>query len=260
MAHSTGRHVIELQAGKNFFDWANEQSPAPRFSVQLDPWQLRQGSHRSSGIVTDSGRGNPEGPLSGTERDPPSIAVQRRRPPPPPRAFLRSHNHLRVRNSIRRVSIRDNSFRVKEVLPMTARAHARKGGPTGYEKRAASDESTRALHPPSRTTNAPAIKAEAFADPWAPGRPSFHNLLVRPADYQCMRAYVRADLVFKRPAARVKSAISGVSILRRARKATRAYRCPRVRAHGGPRPAPKAGRGPHYYAPRICASSMTPTH
>jgi hypothetical protein len=40
----TGWHVIELKAGENFFDWANRMWPAPRFSVELDPWQPDQPS------------------------------------------------------------------------------------------------------------------------------------------------------------------------------------------------------------------------
>jgi len=33
-------HTIELPEGELFFDWASREWPAPRFSVQLDPWAL----------------------------------------------------------------------------------------------------------------------------------------------------------------------------------------------------------------------------
>jgi hypothetical protein len=35
------RQTVELDAGdEGFFVWAHEQFPAPRWTVQLDPWQL----------------------------------------------------------------------------------------------------------------------------------------------------------------------------------------------------------------------------
>lgn len=37
---SSQRRMIKLPDGRDFFTWAHEQWPAPRWSVQLDPWQL----------------------------------------------------------------------------------------------------------------------------------------------------------------------------------------------------------------------------
>jgi hypothetical protein len=34
------RHIVTLEAGENFFLWARERWPEPRWSVELDPWQL----------------------------------------------------------------------------------------------------------------------------------------------------------------------------------------------------------------------------
>ena len=34
------RRTITLPAETQFFAWAHEQWPAPRWSVELDPWQL----------------------------------------------------------------------------------------------------------------------------------------------------------------------------------------------------------------------------
>jgi hypothetical protein len=34
----TGRHQVELADAHAFLDWARERWPAPRYSVQLDPW------------------------------------------------------------------------------------------------------------------------------------------------------------------------------------------------------------------------------
>ena len=34
------RHTIALDDGVNFFEWAREHWPAPRWSVELDPSQL----------------------------------------------------------------------------------------------------------------------------------------------------------------------------------------------------------------------------
>lgn len=35
---STGRHTVELDDQTLFYTWAQEQWPAPRFTVQLEPW------------------------------------------------------------------------------------------------------------------------------------------------------------------------------------------------------------------------------
>jgi hypothetical protein len=35
-----GRHTVTLERGVNFFDWAHERWPSPRWTVELDPWQL----------------------------------------------------------------------------------------------------------------------------------------------------------------------------------------------------------------------------
>lgn len=37
------QRTVELEAGADFFSWAREQWPAPRWSIQLDPWQLSPG-------------------------------------------------------------------------------------------------------------------------------------------------------------------------------------------------------------------------
>jgi hypothetical protein len=34
------RHLVTLEAQENFFLWAREHWPEPRWSVELDPWQL----------------------------------------------------------------------------------------------------------------------------------------------------------------------------------------------------------------------------
>jgi hypothetical protein len=34
------RRTVTLENGTNFFRWAAENWPAPRWSVELDPWQL----------------------------------------------------------------------------------------------------------------------------------------------------------------------------------------------------------------------------
>ena len=31
---------VSLEDGANFFEWAHERWPAPRWTVELDPWQL----------------------------------------------------------------------------------------------------------------------------------------------------------------------------------------------------------------------------
>ena len=40
LALSSERRSVELPDGVEFFAWARERWPAPRWSVQLDPWQL----------------------------------------------------------------------------------------------------------------------------------------------------------------------------------------------------------------------------
>ena len=35
-----GRHNVTLDDGENFFVWARERWPEPRWSVELDPYQL----------------------------------------------------------------------------------------------------------------------------------------------------------------------------------------------------------------------------
>lgn len=32
--------TVKLPDGSDFFEWARGQWPAPRWSIQLDPWQL----------------------------------------------------------------------------------------------------------------------------------------------------------------------------------------------------------------------------
>ena len=34
------RRNVTLNDGLNFFEWAREEWPAPRWSVELDPWQF----------------------------------------------------------------------------------------------------------------------------------------------------------------------------------------------------------------------------
>jgi hypothetical protein len=36
----TSHGSVTLPDGTSFFEWAQENWPAPRWSVQLDPWQL----------------------------------------------------------------------------------------------------------------------------------------------------------------------------------------------------------------------------
>ena len=36
----TSQGKVTLPDGENFFAWAHENWPAPRWSIQLDPWQL----------------------------------------------------------------------------------------------------------------------------------------------------------------------------------------------------------------------------
>ena len=40
MVLSTEHRTIKLPDGMDFFTWAREQWPAPRWSVQVDPWEL----------------------------------------------------------------------------------------------------------------------------------------------------------------------------------------------------------------------------
>jgi hypothetical protein len=35
-----GQHTVTLDADENFFLWARERWPEPRWSVELDPYQL----------------------------------------------------------------------------------------------------------------------------------------------------------------------------------------------------------------------------
>jgi hypothetical protein len=36
----TSHGTVTLDEGASFFEWAGEHRPAPRWSVELDPWQL----------------------------------------------------------------------------------------------------------------------------------------------------------------------------------------------------------------------------
>lgn len=40
MVLASEHRTIKLPGGRDFFAWAHEQWPAPRWSVELDPWQL----------------------------------------------------------------------------------------------------------------------------------------------------------------------------------------------------------------------------
>ena len=40
MVLASEHRTIKLPDGLDFFAWAHEQWPAPRWSVELDPWQL----------------------------------------------------------------------------------------------------------------------------------------------------------------------------------------------------------------------------
>jgi hypothetical protein len=40
MVLATEHRTIKLPDGLDFFVWARERWPAPRWSVELDPWQL----------------------------------------------------------------------------------------------------------------------------------------------------------------------------------------------------------------------------
>ena len=40
MVLSSEHRTIKLPDDMNFFGWAREQWPAPRWSVQVDPWEL----------------------------------------------------------------------------------------------------------------------------------------------------------------------------------------------------------------------------
>jgi hypothetical protein len=39
--------IVTLEDDANFFEWAHKEWPAPRWSVQLDPWELSP-THPSS--------------------------------------------------------------------------------------------------------------------------------------------------------------------------------------------------------------------
>lgn len=34
------QRTVELEEGADFFTWASEQWPEPRWTIELDPWQL----------------------------------------------------------------------------------------------------------------------------------------------------------------------------------------------------------------------------
>jgi hypothetical protein len=40
IVRGTSHGTVALEEGANFFEWVAENWPAPRWSVQLDPWQL----------------------------------------------------------------------------------------------------------------------------------------------------------------------------------------------------------------------------
>jgi len=40
---SRKHQTVELDDSIGFFEWARSQSPEPRSSVELDPWQLSRG-------------------------------------------------------------------------------------------------------------------------------------------------------------------------------------------------------------------------
>jgi hypothetical protein len=42
IVHSSERRTITLEDGQDFFAWAREHWPKPRWTVELDPWQLGQ--------------------------------------------------------------------------------------------------------------------------------------------------------------------------------------------------------------------------
>jgi hypothetical protein len=39
-------HKVTLEAEESFFQWVAENWPAPRWTVELDPWALTRGSER----------------------------------------------------------------------------------------------------------------------------------------------------------------------------------------------------------------------
>jgi len=44
------QHVtVQLDDGVEFFEWAAERWPAPRWTVELDPWQLTSGWSAANG-------------------------------------------------------------------------------------------------------------------------------------------------------------------------------------------------------------------
>lgn len=40
IVHGSSRGQVTLADDDSFYEWAQEHWPAPRWSVQLDPWQL----------------------------------------------------------------------------------------------------------------------------------------------------------------------------------------------------------------------------
>jgi hypothetical protein len=46
IAVSQEHRTATLDEGVDFFRWAHEQWPAPRWKVEVDPWQLGAASHR----------------------------------------------------------------------------------------------------------------------------------------------------------------------------------------------------------------------
>jgi hypothetical protein len=40
IVRSSEHRTINLPDGQSFFEWAHEQWPAPRWSIELDPWAL----------------------------------------------------------------------------------------------------------------------------------------------------------------------------------------------------------------------------
>lgn len=40
IVHGSSRGQVTLADDDSFYEWAHEHWPAPRWSVQLDPWQL----------------------------------------------------------------------------------------------------------------------------------------------------------------------------------------------------------------------------
>jgi hypothetical protein len=43
IVHQSEHRTVNLSDDVSFFDWAHTQWPAPRWNVELDPWQLGTG-------------------------------------------------------------------------------------------------------------------------------------------------------------------------------------------------------------------------